>query len=486
MKRLLSVLIALLVCAIVMRVKADIIGSKDGTEAARMVSRAKAAEKEKDLEKAISLWFDAFNEYQLHLEQYAPAFECAHRVVKLSGSQKADFLPRILHYYAEIAELCYEFGDFDNARVLLDYILDHPDEAYAGGALSHAYYLYGVIVAQEGDYNRAIGLFSTGMYNKYSIDADTLRAEKWYYHCKRGIAYVYALREEHEQAIPLYREAYWGAASNEDHTFLGETACLLGLSYNKIGVRDSLRHYLDKADLHYSKASCVRQRTGLLYLAKGEYESVYGNRIAGRELIQKAFVLYSARSRKLDISNIKKRQNFVVPTNDEAGSAKAVTILGAFSPWIFGSLLLFAAILWLTKRYNKRGRHLDQTEQGASPNTTEMQLYAEIEAFLEETKSYHLPDFCLCALSKRLNRNVHVVSAAINHVYGHNFRHFINERRIIDVVRLIDAGSPLTIEALGEEVGFSNRTTFWRSFTKVMGMSIEQYIKERDSRTNHI
>ncbi|MDR0961479.1 MAG: helix-turn-helix domain-containing protein [Mediterranea sp.] len=448
-------------------------------DVSKWIAEAQAAEREKKYEKAMRLWFDAFNEYQLHLEDYPASINCAHRIVQLSSYAADSFLPNTLHYYAAIAELCYDLSDYTNADILLQYIFEHPSAAYDNGALSQAYCISGLILAAQNQLERATDMFTLGMHNKLLVYADTTLINPYYYRCKLGIGYVHSLQKDYVQALPWFRGAFHEAIGNHDYDCAGETACMLALTYGQLDMRDSMYHYVNTAVQHYKKASHVRLHQGLLYLAQGEYEHLYGNREQSVILLKQAFETHSKRKERLSISNLNGPVNFILPPEEEEQEQFVKTHRLMIATAICCVLLLII-LAWILIKYRLRF----QPPPKQQPDDKEVQLYNEIVDFMQNTKMYRSADFSIIELSKHLNKDARMISVAVNRVSEKNFHRFVNQWRIADAVNMINSDSPLSIEALGEEVGFANRTTFWRSFKMIMGMSIEEYVKEQKRKNN--
>lgn len=90
------------------------------------------------------------------------------------------------------------------------------------------------------------------------------------------------------------------------------------------------------------------------------------------------------------------------------------------------------------------------------------------------------PDFSLEALAKMIGSNSKYVSTAINESTGGNFRTFINTRRIQEARKRLTKGygyENLTIQAVGESVGFRSHANFINAFKKVTGLTPSVYMK---------
>ncbi len=103
----------------------------------------------------------------------------------------------------------------------------------------------------------------------------------------------------------------------------------------------------------------------------------------------------------------------------------------------------------------------------------------QITEYLESSKSYLKNEFNISALSKELNISSNIISMVINSKAGSNFPDYINSLRIQKATELLkdNKSHKLTIEAIGFECGFNNRTSFYNAFRKHTGKLPTEYIK---------
>lgn len=91
------------------------------------------------------------------------------------------------------------------------------------------------------------------------------------------------------------------------------------------------------------------------------------------------------------------------------------------------------------------------------------------------------PEFSLQALAEAVSSNTRYVSWVINETYGKNFKTLLNECRIREACRrLLDTKhyGNLTIQAIYEDVGYTNSVSFIRAFKKVNGMTPSEYQRQ--------
>ncbi len=104
-------------------------------------------------------------------------------------------------------------------------------------------------------------------------------------------------------------------------------------------------------------------------------------------------------------------------------------------------------------------------------------LVQKINAVLEQNKYYKDPDFNLSSFAEKLGVPKYRISQALNAFSEKSFSELINEFRIEEAKeRLVEkSSSHLKLEAIGEEVGFRNKVSFYKNFKKLVGSSPGEY-----------
>ena len=95
-----------------------------------------------------------------------------------------------------------------------------------------------------------------------------------------------------------------------------------------------------------------------------------------------------------------------------------------------------------------------------------------------ECKKFLDPNISLESLAKELNTNPTYLSRHINSAYGQNFRSWINSLRIAEAQRLITEKGCLPLAEIGQRVGITSTSTFYRQFASVTGMAPAEYRKK--------
>lgn len=105
------------------------------------------------------------------------------------------------------------------------------------------------------------------------------------------------------------------------------------------------------------------------------------------------------------------------------------------------------------------------------------ELYDQILKIVIVDKKYKDPEYSANQLAKDLNTNPRYLSAIINSRFGDNYACLVNEFRIRDAQYMLTDKRfrDLTMEEIGDMVGFANRQSFYAAFFKYRGMSPRKY-----------
>lgn len=125
---------------------------------------------------------------------------------------------------------------------------------------------------------------------------------------------------------------------------------------------------------------------------------------------------------------------------------------------------------WIAEKYETSGLNTDQ-----------IQILERLRQFLQEDK-YHLQeDASLSGLAQALGLAPNYLSQSINSQLKQNFNEFINSHRIEEAkTRLLDpAYQHLSIQGIGNSVGFRSKSAFYTAFKKHTGATPAAFVKEK-------
>ena len=117
-----------------------------------------------------------------------------------------------------------------------------------------------------------------------------------------------------------------------------------------------------------------------------------------------------------------------------------------------------------------------------SPSDTQpdgsRQLFEVIVRVMENQALFAKSDLSLADVAATVHSNTSYVSRAIAEHADSNFNGFVNTFRVQAARRMIhDAAGEVTIQALIDACGFNSRSSFYRSFDRLVGLSPSQYIR---------
>jgi AraC-like DNA-binding protein len=103
-----------------------------------------------------------------------------------------------------------------------------------------------------------------------------------------------------------------------------------------------------------------------------------------------------------------------------------------------------------------------------------------LEMHLESSKPYLKQNYSINDLSKETGIPLHHLTALLNKGYNERFNDFINKLRLDYLEKNFNPEwEKLTLEGIGNEVGFSSRTTFYNSIKKFRGVSPSEFFEKK-------
>ncbi|MEE1946266.1 helix-turn-helix domain-containing protein [Pedobacter sp. KR3-3] len=138
---------------------------------------------------------------------------------------------------------------------------------------------------------------------------------------------------------------------------------------------------------------------------------------------------------------------------------------------LFFSLVLYLNIFLFMSQRKTGNLLLGATDQAryANKKIADAQASAlteKLQKILLEEQLYKNPDLKLNDLAKKINVSGHQLSQLLNDNLGQSFAAYINEFRIKEACELIANDRGIKLEAIGYEVGFNSKSTFYTAFKK--------------------
>ena len=106
-------------------------------------------------------------------------------------------------------------------------------------------------------------------------------------------------------------------------------------------------------------------------------------------------------------------------------------------------------------------------------------LASELERLMQRDRLYVNPDLKIADLASILHVSTYTLSYLFNQYLDKNYYDYLNDYRTEEFKRLInkDEYSRYTLTALAELCGFSSRTSFFRYFKKMTGITPNEYVQ---------
>ena len=104
---------------------------------------------------------------------------------------------------------------------------------------------------------------------------------------------------------------------------------------------------------------------------------------------------------------------------------------------------------------------------------------------METDQPFLDPKFDLPILARLVGTNRTQLSVAINQQAQTTFSNWLAAYRVNYLIRQIDGQTDRYIDELYPTAGFASRTTFYRQFRQVTGLTPKQYMKERSDNVPH-
>jgi AraC-like DNA-binding protein len=166
--------------------------------------------------------------------------------------------------------------------------------------------------------------------------------------------------------------------------------------------------------------------------------------------------------------------------NDSIINKEIKTKINLIITFLLITILIITIGLYLLKKEKKRSsENLTTTKKDYSINLElEEMILMELENF-EISEIYLDSTFNINKLAKQLNTNTSYLSSIINEKKGKTYKQYITKLRMNYLLNLINKESKYrkyTVEALGNKIGYTNASSFSRSFKNFTGLSPSEYL----------
>lgn len=169
--------------------------------------------------------------------------------------------------------------------------------------------------------------------------------------------------------------------------------------------------------------------------------------------------------------------NFVTATDVWMFHPEPVEKAGFPWGWLLGGLLLLGCGSVLMVRILRKRRPVadDGPEVPVSDTKLRSDLMTQMTSLIEEQELFRRKNLRIADVASELATNKTYVSAILNNLSGEKFTSLITRYRIEYAQRLMREQPDLLLDDVAEQSGFSSRTTFFRSFKSLTGMTPREW-----------
>ncbi len=151
-------------------------------------------------------------------------------------------------------------------------------------------------------------------------------------------------------------------------------------------------------------------------------------------------------------------------------------------PYLAGPIL-FSVVLYVIMAFfvSKKNRVVilqEEPEKYQNQNISEEkadELLNRLSQLMRAQRLYLNKKVKLAQVAESLDSTPHEVSQLINQRLGMSFNAYINQFRVEAACQMLKEADHLTIEGIGQEVGFNSRSAFYMAFKTVMDQTPAQY-----------
>lgn len=145
---------------------------------------------------------------------------------------------------------------------------------------------------------------------------------------------------------------------------------------------------------------------------------------------------------------------------------------------LFFSLIIYLVIFTLLYRKKTKDLSSFSTQKYVDKKLNDEEaalIISKLKKVMTEKELFRNPNLKVNDLAKEINISGHQLSQLLNDNIEKNFTLFVNEYRINEACKILSKNTNLTIDAVGSEVGYNSKSTFFATFKKIKGMTPSVY-----------
>lgn len=460
------------------------------------------AKRKKEINLSLECLFQAFvTAFWTEPCNYSKAFEIAIELEKRLSEVAETHYPEKRTAYFRLGEAYYLFQDYRKSIELLKQaITDNPPRSFTDCANLDARKVIGICYA---NINR---MDSSDYYFLSTLRSPDIVLNRPVYN---AIAVSHLgcnamLKGEYEKALTLDLAVQPFIMQTDDYGHIAGMYACQCFSYfalnrpEKVGaVVDSLLHYADK-DL-YNRNKRLKQAYSILaryYAVKGDIDKIqqYNDSLLAiyqkEDMVKTSQYIFQARQSTTEKELLRKEK--------EMKSQHLFMTIVSIAFFIITSLFVVIFLLYRKQQAAYKAlveksdqwansdfsaiSHQRKKDNKDEPDEEDLRIAEKLHMVMIENKPYKDYNLTIETLSDQLDISRNKLSRAINRSFGKNFSQYINEYRVREAIHLMaDPQTRLySMDELMEMAGFNGRTSFYRLFKQITGLSPAEYRKSRN------
>ena len=429
----------------------------------------------------------------------------------LSRVTAAEFPPK-LHYYCEMGKQYFSFDEYETAKlffekVMEDNYIDHKicvlQPAWNHLGLIYRYF-YNDLDKSDSCFHQILNIKlqtpdesspTASMQARFTLQDEY---ELWYAIAKGNLGHNHFLREDYDNAVLLLQYAVKKVVENNpfNYPYAAGKATVLSAIFTQKQLFEQAKSYSDTTCIFLNKSGEYNNDVKVhdieywiqYYETKSLYYSTINHFEQALAYVDSANQMSNLLKEEYNLKKLHRAEQRVGMQKLNAEMLRSKTYQwGMIAISFIAALILVFLLLFFHLYRTKRAAYhalAAKTRQWAgvdaqdiSPDEIDKQLFEQLNLLMTEKRIYKNPDVNLENIAKRMDVNRNYLSNAVNRCTGSNFSAYINEFRIKEAIRILTEKpeTRLSLEGIALEVGFSDRTTFYRVFKKVTGLSPSEY-----------
>ncbi len=359
--------------------------------------------------------------------------------------------------FTERFKIEIKLQNLDSAKTYLNAALQKGIELNDSSLISSIYYEFGSQLFDDEIFDEALLNYELGI--SY-VNKSLYKVE--YFSFLHGIGKANLYLGNVTKARNQIFSAIDGLKDHPNKELLQQFELTLALLYSRTGDWDKFNFHFKKAEKYGLENVAEKE-----LLAIDELKTIYETEKKDQKIEHQNYQISSQKKRIMLISGI-----------------AFVTLVGLFITLFLTKKLNFANKNLIEKNLelSERWKQLQKfysSEESDSLTTTQNGLFHRIYQLMVKQKIYTKSDITVEYISKQLNSNTKYISKAIKEETEMNFNTFINTFRIEEAKKLLQdkVSSTWSLDAIAEQSGFNNTTSFFQAFKKNTGLTPSAFRK---------